>query len=216
MRWKFYPPSPILDTMDVSSAWSGHRQFGYDLVRNMKPRKIVELGTHYGYSFFSFCQAVKDGRINADCYAIDTWQGDPHSGLYGEDVFAFVEGVVDGNYGQFAHLFRCTFDAAVSRFKDGSIDLLHIDGYHTYEAVTHDYQTWLPKLADGGVVLLHDIHTYLPGFGVHTFWNVLRSLPHIEFSHSCGLGVVMPKGCPKKLQALISEEKQIKAHYEKG
>ncbi len=65
MEWVFHKPLFEYDNYKIisikdNSAWSGHRNFAYDLVRFMKPKKIVELGTHYGSSFFSFCQAVKD------------------------------------------------------------------------------------------------------------------------------------------------------------
>ena len=73
--------------------WSGHRSFAYDLVSFVKPNTIVELGTHYGTSFFSFCQAVKDTQLSIYCYAVDTWKGDPHAGLYGENVYEAVKAV---------------------------------------------------------------------------------------------------------------------------
>ena len=59
-------------------------------------------------------------------------------------------------YSGFAQLVRSTFDDALPYFEDGSVDLLHIDGRHFYEDVKHDFDFWLPKLSDRGIVLLHD------------------------------------------------------------
>jgi len=38
----------------------------------------------------------------------------------------------------------------------GSIDLLFIDGDHSYEGCTADLENWYPKVQPGGHVLLHD------------------------------------------------------------
>ncbi len=140
-----------------SSPWSGHRWFAYDLIRWMKPSSIVELGTHFGCSFFSFCQAVRDGSLPTSLTAVDTWQGDDHAGRYSDDVYDLFR----ANLKHFEELNvtvkRMTFDEALAEQPLGSVDLLHIDGFHSYEALEHDLTTWLPTLSDNAVVLLHDI-----------------------------------------------------------
>jgi hypothetical protein len=87
---------------------------------------------------------------------------------------------------------RKYFDEAVEEFKDKSIDILHIDGLHTYEAVKHDYETWKGKVKDDGVILFHDIK--VADFGVWQVWEELKA-EHpkstiIEFKHNAGLGVL--------------------------
>lgn len=196
--------------------WSGHRRFAYDLIRYIKPRNIVELGTHYGTSFFSFCQAVKDSNQSIHCYAVDTWQGDPHAGFYGEDVFQAVQSVTAREFPHIGTLLRSNFDHALSFFQPNTIDLLHIDGYHTYEAVSHDYKTWYPMLAERGIVLFHDIAEYHGDFGVYRLWEQLRGFPHLEFPHSHGLGVLFPKAVPESLQSVLVQKDSLITHYLKS
>ena len=90
------------------------------------------------------------------CYSIDTWKGDEHCGQYGEEIFARVNAHHLEHYARISCLLRMTFDDAVTYFADQSIDILHIDGPHRYESVRHDFETWLPKLAPGALVLFHD------------------------------------------------------------
>ena len=151
--------------------WNGHRLFGYDLVRHLKPRLLVELGTYWGTSFFTFCQAVKDEHLQTECFAVDTWAGDEHTGEYGDDVFATVAGLCDTDYQEVnTSLIRKFFIDAVNSFDDNSISLLHIDGLHTYDAVSEDFRTWLPKIAENGVVLFHDIAENCD-YGSVKFWK---------------------------------------------
>jgi len=185
--------SAALENIDVvphPSAWLGHIPFGAWIVESTKPRMLVELGTHYGHSYFSFCQAVERGRVDTKCYAVDLWHGDEHAGLYGEEVFAAVQSR-NVPFESFSRLLRMTFDDAINYFSDGSIDLLHIDGLHTYDAVKHDFESWKPKLSQRSIVLFHDINVRERGFGVWRLWEELSSAyPTIEFMHSHGLGVL--------------------------
>jgi len=112
-----------------------------------------------------------------------------HAGFYGADVYRDVCRH-NRRYAEFSRLIRTDFTDAGSSFADGAIDLLHIDGCHTYEAVRRDFEMWLPKLSERGVVLLHDTAEYRKDFGVYLLWDELRErYPHFEFAHGHGLGI---------------------------
>ena len=185
-------PSSFLvpDFVDLSSAWVEHIPFAFWLVGALAPGTIVELGTYRGCSYLTFCQAVEHLRLDARCFAVDKWEGDDHTGIYGEEVFTeFARH--HGRYGAFSSLVRSSFDEAVPHFQDGSIDLLHIDGRHYYEDVASDFRTWLPKLSARAVVLFHDTNARERGMGVSRFWSEIRNdYPHFEFLHGSGLGVL--------------------------
>jgi GT2 family glycosyltransferase len=177
--------------------WAGHIPFAYWLVKQASPKVFVELGTYIGNSYFSFCQSVKEEHLQTKCFAVDTWMGDDHCGSYGDEVFDAVKNHHDTNYSDFSRLLRMTFDEAVNSFPDKSINILHIDGLHTYEAVKHDFETWLPKMASGGIILFHDTNVHERGFGVARLWDELVKLyPYsLEFIHSHGLGVLQVSAC---------------------
>ena len=115
------------------------------------------------------------------------------------------------HYAEFSRLVRSTFDDAVGHFEQGSIDLLHIDGLHTYDAVRHDFETWRPKLSSRAVVLLHDSNVRELGFGVHRFWSELRDeYPSFEFVHGHGLGVLgVGDDLPPEVRALLDIERDL-------
>ncbi len=176
--------------------WSGHLPFAHDLVVSTRPELIVELGTHWGESYFTLCQSVADNGVSCLCYAVDHWLGEKHSGEYGEEVFEDVAAYNQRFYAHFSYLLRSNFDDAAPQFHDDSIDVLHIDGLHTYQHGKHDFETWLPKLKPGGTVLLHDICARHADFGIWRLWGEIKSefRETFEFHHSWGLGVVRKPG----------------------
>jgi hypothetical protein len=191
-------PSVLIDPARLvfPNSWIGHIPFASWLLKYHRPATVVELGVHSGNSYLSLCQAVVEHTLDTRCYAVDTWGGDEHAGHYDEDVYCDLAEHHDARYSAFSHLLRMRFDDAVGYFNDGSVDLLHIDGLHTYEAVRHDFETWRSKLSDSGIVLFHDTNVRERGFGVWKLWEELATVyPHIEFEHSNGLGVLYVGRC---------------------
>ncbi|HTA27908.1 MAG TPA: class I SAM-dependent methyltransferase [Bacteroidia bacterium] len=201
------PLTSIPKRLELYTSWLGHIPFAFYLIPRLKPLLVVELGTHMGNSFFAFCQSAKEAGLSTTCYAVDTWLGDNHTGYYVDDIYADVLKYQRENYPDDAVLFRMTFDEAPIKFKDGSIDLLHIDGLHTYEAVKHDFETWLPKLSGKAVVLFHDTQIKLKDFGVWKFWEEISKIyPSFEFYHSNGLGVLsIGKNVPDEVLRFIND-----------
>jgi capsular polysaccharide biosynthesis protein len=176
---------------EQESAWHGLVPVGHWIVQAIRPRVVVELGTHNGVSYAAFCNSIKLGQIAARCYAVDTWEGDPQAGFYSNRVYEDLRRFNDTHFSGFSTLLRMTFHDALQHIEDQSVDLLHIDGLHTYDAVSEDFRTWQPKLSERGVVIFHDTDVHKPGFGVWRFWNEIReAYPSFRFSHSHGLGIL--------------------------
>lgn len=174
------------------SAWWQHVPIAHWLVCELRPQKIVELGTHYGVSFFSFCEAAQAFSPDTFVYAVDTWEGDEHSGHYEEDVYAQLFDHWSHVHRLRSRLIRSTFDDAAQYFEANSIDLLHIDGLHTYEAVKHDYDLWSPKMKQDSLILFHDINVRERGFGVWKLWDEIKSVNRTyEVANGHGLGILV-------------------------
>ena len=193
-RFNFLDYRSILgqpQTIRQESAWCEHIPFAYMIVDLLKPRLLVELGAQWGTSYFAMCIPVKAQNLTTKCFAVDTWRGDQHTGPDDEKVFETVDRINRNNFQDFSTLIRSIFDEAVTQFDDGSIDLLHIDGTHTLEAVTHDFETWLPKMSERGVMLFHDTACLAEGFGVYRFWEYMKDkYPSFAFEHGGGLGIL--------------------------
>jgi len=75
----------------------------------------------------------------------------------------------------------------------GEVDLLHIDGAHSYEDVLFDWQNYGPLVRPAGLVVLHDIGTQTSQMNVKRLWGeIVADFP--GRTHECyemnGIGVV--------------------------
>ncbi|WP_354110585.1 class I SAM-dependent methyltransferase [Bradyrhizobium sp. S3.12.5] len=189
--------------------WVGHIPFAFWIIDVMRPRRFVELGTHSGNSFCAFLQAAATAVTPGEYFAVDDWRGDDHAGGYDNGIYEDLRRYTETRYHRSSALLRMTFDRALAGFADGSIDLLHIDGLHTYAAVRHDFDAWLPKMSERGVVLLHDTAVRERDFGVYQlFAELAERYPTFQFVHSHGLGVVQTGTAvpPEPLASLLRGE----------
>lgn len=219
-RFDQHPSIFMRPRLNHPYGWVGHIPFAYLAIDLLRPRTLVELGTHSGNSYLAFCQAIVTLGLDTRCTAVDSWEGDKHALHYESDVLEDLRAYHDPLYSQFSVLSQKWFDQAVLDFEDGSIDLLHIDGLHTYEAVREDFESWLPKLSDRAVVLLHDSAVRERDFGVWKFVEELQTRYRtFQFQHSNGLTIVevgkrVPPAFVAFLEQALKEPKHTRNFFE--
>jgi beta-1,4-mannosyl-glycoprotein beta-1,4-N-acetylglucosaminyltransferase len=162
----------------ITSAWTGHRDFAEWLVDYLKPKTIVELGVDYGFSSFVFAK-----RSFGTVYGIDLFTGDSHAGE--RDTYNTVKETINEWNLTNLKIIKGDF-TEVSKTWDIPIDILHIDGYHTYDAVKNDFTNWSKFVNNDGIILFHD--TAIEYFGIKDFFKELPGYK-LEFKHSAGLGI---------------------------
>ncbi len=221
----YFPPSmQSLNTQFITfSTWIDHIAFGHDLVAALRPKLLVELGTQHGLSYFTFCQSMKENAVDGLCYAVDTFEGDAHTGGNDSEVFKAVNSYNRAHYAGFSYLMQMYFNEALQHFSDGTVELLHIDGLHTYEAVKDDFTSWYPRVKPGGIILFHDVRARLQDFGAWKFWDELEAGHEcFAFNHGFGLGVLRKPGGDRTqdselVQHLFSKEPEaasrLRAYY---
>jgi predicted O-methyltransferase YrrM len=121
--------------------------------------RIVEIGSWKGRSTAWLAAGAR--LAGARVYSVD-----PHVGSYEDPAAATLEefranlarvGLAD----HVEPLVMTSTEAA--RVMDEPVELLFIDGDHSYEAVRLDADLWLPKLVEGGTVMFHDVGTAYGG-----------------------------------------------------
>ena len=87
---------------------------------------------------------------------------DPHTGSREDPdaatLAAFRANLADAGLADVVEPLVMTSGQA-ARVLDRPVELLFIDGDHSYEAVRLDADLWLPKLVEGGIVMFHDVGT---------------------------------------------------------
>lgn len=193
---------------NIFSAWTDLVPTLGMLFSLLKPRRYVELGVHNGMSYLSACRFSEHLNLGTQCVAVDSWEGDPHAGFHAQSVFDSFKQALAEKYPDQIFI-KGYFDEAAKLFEEGSIDLLHIDGFHSYEAVKHDFETWLSKLSSRGVMIFHDTNVHERDFGVWRFWaEVSDTYPHVEIYHGHGLGILYVGSAESPVANLFQLAKQ--------
>lgn len=167
---------------NIVSAWKGHRNFAEWLVSKFNNPTIVELGVDYGYSTFVFANSLKG--TSGTIYGIDLFQGDVHAGM--RNTYDTVINNIKTHDVSNIEIISGDF-TEVSKKWDKPIDILHIDGLHTYEAVKNDFNCWSKFVKENGIILFHD--TAIPHFGIKDFFREIDGGYKLYFTHSAGLGI---------------------------
>ena len=146
-----------------------------EIVEALNPEGIVEIGTAKGGTLFMFTRVSSPSAciISVD---LPEWTG---AGGYPDWVSPLYSSF--GRKGQALHLVRGdshdarTFVKVMDLLEGRAVDLLLIDGDHSYEGVKKDFEMYGSLVKQGGMIAFHDV---CPGpersvGGAPVFWNEL-------------------------------------------
>ena len=169
------------------------------VVLKQRPETIVEIGRGNGGSLWALCRAVAE---SATIVSVDL----PEGPFGGSDASAEVITRLESYSGprQRLHLIQADSRASetVARVHELAprVDLLFIDGDHSYEAVAADYRSYGPLVRPGGLIGFHDIlpHPDVPDCQVDRLWSELvgekiaitSPSEHASFGQWGGIGVL--------------------------
>jgi len=113
----------------------------------------LEIGGGYGSSTLCVYLATQLVGTTVSLVTIDPFV--PFDGARDASRGHFIENTKDISH---LRVINSTSDIAKEKIDDNSIDLLFIDGNHSYKQVKRDLENYWPKVKIGGVLMGHDSH----------------------------------------------------------
>jgi len=154
--YKELPKEPVVDIL--------YRSTLIDLVRQSSAKRVAEVGVYAGFT----AQAVLDacGDQISEYYLVDAWrlfkacELSPPIGVQRQWQANFDGVAVECCQRMLpysaARIIRLWSVEAATLFELETLDLVFIDGDHTFGAVTSDIKAWLPTVRRGGLITGHD------------------------------------------------------------
>lgn len=138
-----------------------------NLVQERASARILEIGRAEGGTLYVLANAAPPGSV---IVSIDIVRVGPATRF---QLSRFAPGrrveIIGGDSAASA-----TVDRVRRLLDDRALDLLFIDGDHSYEGVRRDYELWAPLVRPGGVIAFHDIRPGPGSADVHKFWAELQ------------------------------------------
>lgn len=136
------------------------------IINSIEGKVVVEVGVLSG-SLTS--RVIRQVQSITDYYCVDPWKtykeigqttDDRRLAAYDEakweDIYQrFMKGVYSKFKNKVRVLRETSLDAA-KRFPLESVDVVYLDGNHSYKAIKEDIRAWLPKVKKGGIISGHD------------------------------------------------------------
>jgi len=181
----------------------------YGLVRALRPKHILVIGSGFGFSVICLGLGIKDNGNNAALTFID-----PSYSLLKDGPFKTIGG--NGRWNEpdkvFEHFSKFSVEQIVTHYKYTSeqfftvyeemnipkIDIAFIDGNHAYNQVKYDFNSVLRHSHKNTYIFLHDTNIYIRELlghaGVKKLLNTVKQegefFEVIDFPFSSGMALV--------------------------
>lgn len=128
-----------------------------------KKGTIVEVGVAEGNFSHVMLTEWPYGYVMVDAWRHLQGYDDPMNGHDSEHETRYeMAKQVAARFGDRVRIIRDDSVASASFFDDKSIDMVYIDGDHSYDGCTRDILAWFPKISSGGILAGHDYHNITP------------------------------------------------------
>lgn len=155
--------------------WLEDPQMFYELIGQVKPKIIIEVGTWKGKSAIQMADVIKYNNLDCKIYCVDTWLGalefwdwqknTPERDLqlkngYPQIYYQFLSNVVHSNHQDIIIPVPLTSNLAAKLLSRKNIkaDLIYIDASHETEDVYDDMKNYIPLLNQNGIIFGDDYH----------------------------------------------------------
>lgn len=196
---RFRPKNKALSRFYLNQRLAEWRAFTDFLKSSGFPRRMLEIGTGLGGSAYSLSRMARPGSL------IVTVDNSPlareYVAVYQRPGRTRIVNVIGDSHAPE------TLEHVGRALGPGPVDLLYIDGDHSYEGVKADFESYKTFCRPGALIAFHDIHpdhahstgtkTLADSGEVFKFWNELKLLHprHQEFIETptqdgFGIGVI--------------------------
>lgn len=149
----------LVDSLDLPSHLTTRERLRLRQLAGAQVKSAVEIGSFLGASAAAMAAGIALSRSGGRIFCIDTWENDAMTAGRRDTMAEFTR-----NTRKFADFIRpvrgwSTDPLVVATIKREAetIDLLFIDGDHSYEGVLADWTTYSPLLSPNAIVIMHDI-----------------------------------------------------------
>ncbi len=163
IRFAFEVAHGILRPLQVKSEIRG----ALEEIEKLRPKVVLEIGTAGGGTFFMLSRAA---HPEAHLISVDLPSGRWGGGYQAWKVPVFRKLILQGQRADFvrADSHAPGTLARVQGLLDGrKVDVLFIDGDHSYAGCKQDFESYSTLVRPGGLVLFHDIAKHPPADDCH-------------------------------------------------
>jgi predicted O-methyltransferase YrrM len=129
-------------------------------------RRVVELGVYEGSSAVVLVRALGPGAelVLVDPYTVDTrWAALPQGAYATATGTRLAVGRARGRTGPEVRWLRARSQEVGRSWTGGPVDVVFIDGDHSYDGCREDWESWRDHVTPGGFVAFHDARAGKPG-----------------------------------------------------
>ena len=184
---------------------SGNLGYGfihYAFIRNLKPKKVLCIGSGYGFIPAICALACRDNQFGQIDF-VDAGYDEEHPQSW-SGVGFWRKSNPQRHFsllglGDWVNTYIMTSEEFSQKFPKNKYGYIHIDGDHSYKGVKKDFELFWPRLEKGGLMAFHDVVVKnwgkLKNFGVWQLWRELKLDSKIIFPNppESGLGIIQKK-----------------------